>query len=107
MKAFGHASVTVDEVEHLVEQQQDGRVCGGRWLNPPEWVEWVEESVPGYPPRPVPRDKKAAIALKKRTLTNLYNARPQWLGDVHNQLDAATRLRNSRLLSQKRLQQAS
>ena len=60
-----------------------------RWLNPPEWVEWVEEPVPGYPPRPVPRDKKAATALKKRTLTNLYNARPQWLGDAHNQLDAA------------------
>ena len=60
-----------------------------RWLNPPEWVEWVEEPVPGYPPRPVPRDKKAATALKKRTLTNLYNARPQWLGDAHAQLDAA------------------
>ena len=60
-----------------------------RWLNPPEWVEWVEEPVTGYPPRPVPCDKKAATALKKRTLTNLYNARPQWLGDAHNQLDAA------------------
>ena len=60
-----------------------------RWLNPPEWVEWVEEPVPGYPPRPVPRDKKAATALKKRTLTNLYNARPQWLVDAHTQLDSA------------------
>ena len=60
-----------------------------RWLNPPEWVEWVEEPVSGYPPRPVPRDKKAAVALKKRTLTNLYNARPQWLFDAHTQLDAA------------------
>ena len=60
-----------------------------RWLNPPEWVEWVEEPVPGYPPCPVPRDEKAATAIKKRTLTNLYNARPQWLGDAHNQLDAA------------------
>ena len=60
-----------------------------RWLNPPEWVEWVEEPVPGYPPRPVPRDEKAATALKKRTLTNLYNARPQWLIDAHAQLDAA------------------
>ena len=60
-----------------------------RWLNPPEWVEWVEEPVPGYPPRPVPRDENAAIALKKRTLTNLYNARPQWLVDAHAQLDAA------------------
>ena len=22
-----------------------------RWLNPPEWVEWVDEPVPGYPKR--------------------------------------------------------
>ena len=26
----------------------------GRWLNPPEWVEWVEESVSRYPERAVP-----------------------------------------------------
>ena len=45
--------------------------------------------MPGYPARPVPRDEAAAKALKKRTLTNLYNARPQWLGDAHNALDAA------------------
>ena len=60
-----------------------------RWLNPPEWVEWVDEPVPGYPRRPVPRDEDAAKALKKRTLTNLYNARPQWLADAHVALDAA------------------
>ena len=60
-----------------------------RWLNPPEWVEWVEEPAPGYPARPVPRDKRAGTALKKRTLTNLYNARPQWLIDAHARLDAA------------------
>ena len=60
-----------------------------RWLNPPEWVEWVDEPVPGYPKRPVPRDEDAAMALKKRTLTNLYNARPQWLADAHEALDAA------------------
>ena len=60
-----------------------------RWLNPPEWVEWVEEPVPGYPKRPVSRDEDAAKALKKRTLTNLYNARPQWLADAHAALDAA------------------
>ena len=60
-----------------------------RWLNPPEWVEWVEEPVSGYPRRPVPRDEVAGKALKKRTLTNLYNARPQWLADAHAALDAA------------------
>ena len=59
-----------------------------RWLNPPEWVEWVDEPVPRYPKRPVPRDEAAAKALKKRTLTNLYNARPQWLADAHEALDA-------------------
>ncbi len=60
-----------------------------RWLNPPEWVEWTEEPVPGYPKRPVARDDEVAKALKTRTLTNLYNARPQWLTDAHATLDAA------------------
>ena len=60
-----------------------------RWLNPPEWVEWIDEPVPGYPKHPVPRDEAAAKHLKARTLTNLYNARPQWLADAHAALDAA------------------
>ena len=60
-----------------------------RWLNPPELVEWVDEPVPGYPQRTVPRNADAAKALTKRTLTNLYNARPQWLADAHAMLDAA------------------
>ena len=60
-----------------------------RWLNPAEWVEWVDEPVPGYPRRPIPRDEAPAKALKKRTLTILYNARPQWLVDAHEALDAA------------------
>ena len=60
-----------------------------RWLNPPEWVEWVDEPVAGYPKRPVAHAEAAAKKLKKRTLTNLYNARPQWLADAHDALDAA------------------
>ena len=43
-----------------------------RWLNPPVWVEWVNEPVPGYPQRPIPRDEDAPKALRKRTLTSLY-----------------------------------
>ena len=58
-----------------------------RWLNPPEWVAWTDEPVSGYPKRPVPRDEAAAKELKKRTLTNLYNTRPQWLADAHTALD--------------------
>ncbi len=60
-----------------------------RWLNPPELVEWVDEPVTGYPPRAVPRNEEAEKELKKRTLTNLYNTRPQWLVDTHAVLDAA------------------
>ena len=59
-----------------------------RWLNPPEWVEWVEV-VPGSPRQPMPRDEDAANELKRRTLTKVYNARPQWLADAHAELDAA------------------
>ncbi len=29
------------------------------------------------------------VDLKKRTLTNLYNARPTWLNNAHKKLDAA------------------
>ena len=60
-----------------------------RWLNPPECVEWVDEPVPGYPKRTIPVDEAAAKQLKKRTLTNLYNARPQWLMDAHQGIDTA------------------
>ena len=60
-----------------------------RWLNPPEWVVWLDEPVPGYPKRPVTRDAAAPNQLKTRTLTKLYNARPQWLADAHASLDAA------------------
>ena len=59
-----------------------------RWLNPREWVEWADGPVPGYANRPVPRDEDAAKALRKRSLTNLY-ARPQWLADAREGLDAA------------------
>ena len=60
-----------------------------RSLNPPELVEWVDEPVSGYPKRPVPHNEETEKALKKRTLTNLYNARPQWLDDAHAALDTA------------------
>ena len=52
-------------------------------------MEWVDEPAPGYPKRSVPRNEDVAKALKKRTLTNLYNTRPQWLADAHANLDAA------------------
>ena len=76
------AVAIADAARRLVELRD-------RWLNPPEWVEWVDEPVPGYPRRLVPRDESAASELKKRTLTNLYNQRPQWLTNAHADLDSA------------------
>jgi type II restriction/modification system DNA methylase subunit YeeA len=58
------------------------------WLNPSEWVDRVPEIVPGYPERIVPKDEAAAMHLKNRTLTKLYNERPAWLEHAHNKLDA-------------------
>ena len=76
------AVVIAEAARRLVELRD-------RWLNPPEWVEWVDEPVPGYPKRPVARDEATAKELKDRTLTALYNARPHWLADAHAVLDAA------------------
>jgi hypothetical protein len=68
------------------------------WLNPPEWTQRVPEVVPlglntsPYPDRIEPRPSLSEAdlrALKKRTLTNLYNQRPAWLAMAHEQLDAA------------------
>ena len=62
-----------------------------RWLNPPEWVDWAitaEEEKAGFPKRPVAKPGHEAD-LRKRTLTNLYNARPAWLALAHEALDHA------------------
>lgn len=62
-----------------------------RWLNPPEWVDWErtpEEEAAGFPLRPVAKPGHEP-ALKKRTLTNLYNERPAWLEMLHGKLDRA------------------
>jgi hypothetical protein len=63
------------------------------WLNPPELISEVSETCPGLPARKMPKDAKAAVRLKARTLTNLYNMRgtPEgvWLDILHRDLDIA------------------
>ena len=76
------ATAIAEAAQRLVELRD-------RWLNPPEWVEWVDEPVPGFPKRVIARNDAAEKELRKRTLTNLYNTRPQWLDDAHASLDAA------------------
>ena len=68
------------------------------WLNPPDLVDIVPEIIPTaapgeapvkYPDRILPKNAEAAVKLKQRTLTNLYNQRPQWLADAHAAIDRA------------------
>jgi hypothetical protein len=76
------AALAIAEAAHRLNMLREN------WLNPPEWVDRVPEVVPGYPDRIIPRPEYAA-EVKKRTLTNLYNARPAWLDHAHSALDAA------------------
>ena len=48
----------------------------------------LEEEKAGFPKPPVAKPGHEA-ELRKRTLTNLYNARPTWLDNAHRALDAA------------------
>ncbi len=48
----------------------------------------IPEIAPGYPDRIIAKPG-FEVELKKRTLTNLYNARPAWLDNAHKSLDAA------------------
>ncbi len=52
-------------------------------------VERVDEPVAGYPKRAGPTRAAPVRELRRRTLTNLYNERPQWLVDAHGELDGA------------------
>ncbi len=59
------------------------------WLNPPDLVTVQPEVFPGFPDRVLPINDDAAVILRKRTLTKLYNERPAWLDNAHRELDAA------------------
>ena len=75
----------------MVLAAQELNAIRNNWLNPPQWVNWeqtAEEIEAGFPARPVAKAGHEA-ELKKRTLTNLYNQRPQWLTSIHQKLDAA------------------
>jgi hypothetical protein len=84
-------SQTTEHAEAIAAAARRLDELRNHWLNPPEWVDWVitpEEEKAGFPKRPVAKPGHEAD-LKKRTLTNLYNARPAWLDGAHKALDAA------------------
>ncbi|AJC83289.1 type II restriction enzyme methylase subunit protein (plasmid) [Rhizobium etli bv. phaseoli str. IE4803] len=59
------------------------------WLYPDDLVVEQPEEFPGFPPRRIAKDSGARVALAKRTLTSLYNDRPEWLAEAHRALDIA------------------
>ena len=74
--AIGEAARALDEARR-------------RWLNPPELVREEPDVLPSLPPRLLPASEDAERELRRRTLTNLYNARPAWLSHLHAALDTA------------------
>jgi len=64
----GHEPKDSPLVEAIAEAARELVEKRDAWLNPPD---------------------ASADELKKRTLTNLYNARPAWLADSHRKLDEA------------------
>jgi type II restriction/modification system DNA methylase subunit YeeA len=77
-----HSERIADAARRLNELREN-------WLNPPDLVLREPELVPGFPDRILPANEDAAKALRKRTLTTLYNERPAWLDHAHRALDEA------------------
>ena len=80
-----------DKAKAIAAAAQELLKLREHYLNPPEWTDWgisAEEQTAGFPKRPVAKAGHEA-ALRKRTLTNLYNQRPAWLVLAHETLDKA------------------
>lgn len=77
-----HARIIAAAAKDLFEKRE-------MWLNPPDQTVRISDVVAGLPDRVLPKDSKCAETLKSRTLTNLYNARPKWLDNLHRTLDEA------------------
>ena len=59
------------------------------WLYPADLVETVPEIVIGFPDRTIAKHVMSERVLAGRTLTALYNERPEWLAEAHRTLDTA------------------
>ena len=76
-------AIAIAQAARRLDQLRDA------WLNPSDLVSREPEVAPGYPDRIIPVNAAAAAKLRERTLTNLYNERPQWLAHAHAELDRA------------------
>jgi type II restriction/modification system DNA methylase subunit YeeA len=101
---------TPEQEAAIAEAAKELDTLRNNWLNPPEWTKEDVLQFPGSVdgpwaryvhdpdsrgigtvryPRLVPKDEASAKLLSKRTLTNLYNHRPDWLDLAHRRLDEA------------------
>lgn len=109
-ETFPFPEPTPEQREAIAVAARELDELRNRWLNPPEWTKQEVLEFPGTVdgpwaryvseadkrgigtvryPRIVAKDEGAAAHLAKRTLTNLYNQRPAWLGLAHQKLDEA------------------
>jgi hypothetical protein len=77
------AAAAIETAAERLDQLRNG------WLYPVDLVRSASEAVSGFPERIVAKDQTAARTLAGRTLTALYNDRPDWLVEAHHQLDTA------------------
>ena len=101
---------TAGQTEAIAAAAKQLDTLRNNWLNPPEWMKTEILEFPGSVdgpwkryvtnpnlvgigtvkyPRLVAKDASAFVALKNRTLTQLYNERPTWLDNAHKKLDEA------------------
>lgn len=86
------AKLTPQQREHeeaIAKAARELNSAREAWLNPPELVRQESALAPGFPALLVPRDDDASKELAGRTLTKLYNKRPEWLRLAHRRLDEA------------------
>lgn len=107
---FAFPSATDEQREATAHAARELHAARARWLDPPEWSQLHTLTFPARIDGPwgrvvvapnddglgtatysrtVPVDEAAERALKKRTLTRLYNEVPSWLRDLHQALDIA------------------
>jgi len=109
-ETFPFPEPTDEQRAAIAEAARELDLLRTNWLNPREWTREEVLEFPGSVdgpwaryvhdpdkrgigtvryPRVVARDEECAGALKRRTLTNLYNERPTWLDLAHRKLDEA------------------
>jgi type II restriction/modification system DNA methylase subunit YeeA len=111
-ETFPFPEMNASQRETIAIAANEMNALRNNWLNPPEWTRTEVLEFPGSADGPwkryidpatvdgrgigtvrysrqVPKDADCATKLKRRTLTNLYNERPTWLGLAHLKLDEA------------------